>query len=165
MCGVFPKLGTEIGVTSLKFGILVAMMGLGRTLVFALGTWKNTWVRDRRICTLAQVLAAGTVAVIPFTNAHWWLGLVFASIGIETGTTYYRSLYASLAGEHSRGLKSGIHEATLFMGMFTGAVGGGLLAHLWDIRAPYIPIASFAFIVLIIQEVLFRRNKRVYQNP
>ncbi len=99
--------------------------------------------------------------MVPFTNAHWWLGLVFASIGIATGIAYYRSLYASLAGESSRGLKSGAHEAILFLGILAGSAGGGMLAHFWDIRAPYIPIAGLAFLVLIIQEVLPRANKTI----
>ncbi len=154
MCGIFPKLGIEIGITSSKFGVLVAIMGLGRTLMFVLGMRRSIWVRDRWISTLAQALAAGTVAMVPFTNAHWWLSLVFASIGIATGIAYYRSLYASLAGESSRGLKSGAHEAILFLGILAGSAGGGALAYFWDIRAPYIPIAGLAFLVLIIQVVL-----------
>ncbi len=161
MCSVFPKLGIEIGITSSKFGVFVGIMGLGRTLVFVLGMWRSRWLCDRRISMPVQALAASAMAMVPFSNAHWRIGLVFALIGIATGIAYYRSLYASLAGEGSRGLKSGIHEATLVAGILTGSVGGGVLAHFWDIRAPYIPIAGLALLVLIIQGLVPRANKTI----
>lgn len=154
MYSVFPKLGSELGITSAKFGVLIFLTGCGRTLTFALGTRWSRWLRDWRLCGLAQLAAVGMVATVCVASAYWWLAVVFVSVGLATGAAYYRSLYMSLEGEGSRGLNSGLHEAILFVGILSGSVGGGAIAHVWHLRAPYVPIAGFALLILIVQIIL-----------
>ena len=154
MSGVFPKLGFEIGVTSLTFGLFMFLLGCGRSLMFLIGFRWSQWLRDWRVAGLAQLLAAGMVATVSRVSSHYWLGLVFGILGLALGTTYYRGLYTSLEGAASRGLKSGIHEAALLVGILIGSLGGGGLAQFWGLRTPYIPCASFVVLLVIAQTML-----------
>lgn len=160
MGGVFPKLGSEIGVTSAIFGLFICLMGVGRSLVFLLGFRWSNWVRDWRLAALAQVVAAGMVATVSRTNSHVWLGLVFVTLGLSMGVTYHRGIYTSIKGAASRGMKSGRHEAALLMGVLLGSLGGGALAHFWGLRMPYLPMACLAVLLVIVQIVLIASARR-----
>lgn len=151
MSGVFPKLGSEIGVTSTTFGVFICLMGVGRSLLFLLGFRWSRWLRDWRLTVLAQILAAGMVATVSRTNSHVWLGLVFVTLGLSFGATYYRGLYTSLEGAASRGMKSGMHEAALLAGILLGSLGGGSVAHFWGLRQPYFPMACFTVLLVTVQ--------------
>jgi len=160
MSGVFPKLGTEIGVTSALFGAFICLHGLGRTFVFLSSFWWSGWLRDWRLCALAQVAAAVMVATVCVASSHWWLLLVFVSMGFSIGSAYYRSLYLSLEGGGSSGLKSSLHESALFVGILIGSVGGGTIAHFWGLRAPYVPMGALVLTLVIVQVLLILSAKR-----
>ena len=164
MSGVFPKLGSEIGVTSTIFGLFVCLMGVGRSLLFLLGFRWNKWLRDWRLAALGQVVAAGMVATVSRTNSHAWLGLVFVTLGLSMGVTYYRGIYTSLEGAASRGMKSGMHEAALLTGILLGSLGGGALAHFWGLRTPYLPMACMAVLLVIVQAALIASARKAAAN-
>jgi len=149
--GVFPKLGQQIGVNSFVFGVLVFGIGLGRTCMFALGFRWSRCLQDWRTGTLGQLVAAAMVATVAGASAHWWLMLVFVSVGLGMGINFYRGLYVSLEGEGPRGVKSGLHEAALVSGLLAGSLGGGVLAKVWGLRAPYIPVAALVIILVALQ--------------
>jgi len=154
MGGVFPKLGERIGVESDTFGLLMALMGLTRTAVFFSGFAGHILFRDWKVSALAQIVAATLVATVCRASAHWWLALVFAGIGLSFGTAFHLSLYRSLKGEGYRGLKTGVHEAVLLSGLLAGSIGGALLAHLYGLRAPYVPVALLVSLLTAAQVVL-----------
>ena len=154
MMNVFPMFGKTIGVTPTIFGGLIALVGLVRTGVFVMGGLGASWPRDWRLSLFVQVAAAALVALTGVVGSCWWAALVFASLGLGMGLSYYVSLYASLEGEGSRGIKSGLHEAALMGGLMLGAVGGGVVAHRWGLRAPYAPVAGLALVIVIAQMLL-----------
>jgi len=163
MGGVFPRLGTEIGVTSVVFGFLIALNGLMRSGVFLGGFLGLRWLRDWRFSVAGQLLAAAMVGPIVAVSSKLWLAAAFAAMGIAGGTNYYVSLYASLEAPGSRALKSGIHEAALLAGLLFGTFGGGALAHKWGLRAPYLPMAGVVVVLAGLQVVLqlaARRRER-----
>jgi hypothetical protein len=154
MSGVFPRLGTEIGVSATLFGALMAVAGLMRTGVFFSALRGATWPGSWRLSVAVQVAGALLMATISVAAALPWLVLVFASLGTALGMAYYVSLYASLEDEGSRGMKSGIHEAALVGGVLVGTFGGGSIAQTWGLRAPYVPIAALAVLLVVAQSVL-----------
>jgi len=151
LTGVFPELGKSLGVTSAVFGVLVAVFGMGRTLVYlsALTRWRH--LQDWRLAAVAQLAAAGMVATLSRASAHLWLAAVFAVMGFAAGAAYYLGLYRSLEGAGSRSLKSGMHEAALLAGLLVGALGGGILAKVSGLRAPYVPAACTVAALVVVQ--------------
>lgn len=160
MMGVFPRLGKDIGIGASKFGLLVATAGMGRTVMFALGMWKSNIVRDWRFSGIVQLAAAGMVATLCRAESYWWIACVYVVLGISFASTYYRSLYASLEGAGSKGMRSSVHEAVLFAGILIGSVGGGEIAERWALRSPYVPIACLVVLFGIVQLVLVGAARR-----
>jgi MFS family permease len=154
MSGVFPKLGVEIGIEAALFGLLMFILGAGRTLIFILSFYQSHIVHNWKLCVISQLTAAILVGTVSLICSIWWLFIVFISIGIALGTTYYRSLYTSLSGGGATGLKSSIHEASLLSGVLIGSVGGGMIAHIWGLRYPYIPIGLLVIILIAVQIIL-----------
>ena len=154
MSGVFPKLGTELGVTAGVFGLFMAGSGLGRSVVFSLGLRWSRRLHGWGWAAVTQVLAGGMVASVARASSHLWLALVFVSLGLALGVNYFRGLYKSLEHAGSRGLKSGLHEAALLGGILLGSLGGGAAAKQWGLRAPYAPAGIWVLTLVALQAVL-----------
>ncbi|MFP4028748.1 MAG: MFS transporter [Candidatus Brocadiia bacterium] len=154
MTGVFPDLGTTIGVGSGLFGLLVAALGLARTAVFWASFRGASAPHKWGLSIVVQIISACLLATVALASSHLWLGVVFVFLGLTLGFVYSLSLYASLADVGSRGLKSGLHEAALLGGILLGTVGGGVVAHKFGLRTPYIPAAGIVLCLVIIQIVL-----------
>jgi predicted MFS family arabinose efflux permease len=160
MLDVFPSRGLDIGVTPSRFGVFVFLLGFARSLMFLLGFRWSRRLRDRRGAMLAQVAAAGMLATVSVASSHVWLALVCGTIGLASGVTYYQGSYASLESIGARGLRSGLLDASVVAGSLVGALGGGALARFVDKRAPYVPIAGMAMLLVIAQMVLMRGVRR-----
>ena len=154
MSGVFPKLGTELGVTAGVFGLFMAGMGLGRSVVFSLGLRWSRRLHGWGLAAATQVVAGAMVASVARASSHLWLALVFASLGVALAVNYFRGLYKSLEHAGSRGLKSGLHEAALLGGILLGSLGGGAAAKQWGLRAPYAPAGIWVLTLVALQAVL-----------
>jgi len=154
MSSVFPKLGTRLGVDVAVFGLLMAGLALGRSVVFLLGLRWSRCLHDWRLAMSAQILAGLMVASVATAQSRIWLALVFLAVGLAFGVNYYRGLYKSLEGAGSRGLKSGLHEATLLVGILLGSLGGGWLAKNFGLRAPYVPAGILVAVLLLAQAAL-----------
>ncbi|MBS3764735.1 MAG: MFS transporter [Planctomycetes bacterium] len=154
MTGVFPKLGTTIGIESGIFGLMVAALGLARTGVFWASFQGARAPHKWSLSVIAQIVSAALIATLATASNHLWLGLVYIFIGITLGFVYSLSLYASLADVGSRGLKSGLHEAALLGGILLGTVGGGVVANRFGLRTPYIPAAAVVLCLVVVQITL-----------
>jgi len=152
--GVFPKLGMTIGIHAGLFGMLMAGLGLGRTCMFLVGLRNARLACSPWLGLSAQLVAGGLVASVAFASSFWHLAAVFVSAGMALGANYYRGLFKSLEHPGSRGLKAGMHEATLLTGVLIGALGGGAIAKHWGLRAPYVPAALGVLLLVIVQTVL-----------
>ncbi len=161
---VFPALGKKIGVDAGLFGLFMAGLGLGRTVIFLLGLKWGRRLHDWRLSVAMQLTTATVVATLFVASSHWWLAIVFLTIGINVGVNYYRGLYKSLEGEGSRGLKAGIHEAILVGGMLCGSFGGGVLAHVFGLRIPYAVIPLLALLLAFAQMALIISVRRARTN-
>ncbi|MFC1671814.1 MFS transporter [Planctomycetota bacterium] len=160
MMSVFPRLGTDMGIDVSKFGFLVSIAGTGRTIMFALSMVKGSVFRDWRFSAVAQAAAVVMVATICRAESYWWMGCVYAVLGVTFASTYYRSLYTSLEGAGSKGFRGAVHEAVLFAGILIGSVGGGELADRLNLRSPYVPIAGFVLLLNAVQIVLALKARK-----
>ncbi len=164
MSGVFPGLGNEIGVGATSFGFLMAGLALGRTLVFLVGMRRGRNLRHWAPAMATQLLAGAMVASVGGTESKAWLACVFLAIGAALGVNYYRGLFISLEGAGSRGLKAGLHEAALLTGVLLGSLGGGAVAKIRGLRAPYAPAGLCVLLLLVLQGFLLVSASRARRN-
>ena len=160
MYGVFPRLGKDLGVTTPVFGAFLFILGMGRFAMFLHGYFGSRLVQNWRAALAIQWVAGVMVATVVTASAHWWLALVFLATGMGLGVSYYRGLYASLAGEGARGKKSGVHEATILMGALLGSFAGGVLADTVHLRAPYPAAVAMVSLLGLAQIALMASAKR-----
>jgi len=164
MSNVFPKFGQGIGINAMLFGMLIAILGIGRSLVFLWGMKRRRTLESYKFGALCQIVAALLTATLFRASANAWLIIVFAAVGLNMGVAYYRALYQSLENERSRGMKSGVHEATLLLGALLGSFGGGAIAQGWGVRTPY-PVFGLTALLLVSAQVLLATSaKRARKN-
>ena len=160
LLGVFPRLAETMGVAAGEFGMLSALSALGRCAMFAVAFTGAAWVRRWPLMGAAQLVAAGMVATLSFASDHFWLAAVFLVVGVAGGLNYNRALYVSLRHPGGRGLKSGLHEATLVFGVLLGSLGGGWVVSVWGLRAPYVPVAVLTVALSAVQPALILLSRR-----
>jgi hypothetical protein len=134
--------------------VLLACLGLGRTLAFSAGLGRGGWTRDWRTTVLLQLAAIALVGEVSRREGFGWLALAFAAVGVSSGAAYYLALYRSLEGEGSRGFKSGMHEASLLGGVLLGSLGGGWAASTWGLRVPYPMLGVLCILLVVAQAAL-----------
>jgi len=152
--GVFPRLGGTLGVDAAGFGLLMAGLGLGRTAVFFAGFRHGDRMHGWPLAAATQLLAAALVASVARADSSAWFFVVFLGLGAALGVNYFRGLYKSLENAGLRGLKSGLHEATLLGGVLLGSLLGGAMAKGYGLRAPYVPVACLAVVLTAVQGAL-----------
>jgi len=159
MMSVFPKLGEQLGVTATLFGVFVAGQSLGRTGIFMLGIRWGTRLHGWPLAVGMQLVAGGMVLSVSRAESHVWLALVFLIMGLNGGINYYRGLYTSLKAGGGRGFRSAMNEASLMGGMLVGSFGGGIVADVWHVRAPYLLMAGLTVLLAAAQIILIASAK------
>jgi branched-chain amino acid transport system ATP-binding protein len=153
---VFGVLGPDIrdhfGLSNTKLGILVALTLIGGLIVeVPLGYFADRLPRVR-----FAVIGAALWALFGFGTglAPTVLILVFMRIGAGLGravvTPTHNSLIADYYPIESRTDAYGVHRLADPVGEFTGAAIGGLLAHLFGWRVPFLVfiVPTLVFVVL-----------------
>lgn len=155
---LFPKLGSELGFSSSAIGFFVFLMFLAQTMVFFILGKTTRWHYRLLPIVLFQILAilALLVPVLTSTAAYFIFAMVF--LGLSSGMTYFSSLFYSLYGFIDKGKKSGIHEAFLGTGALFGPLIGGIVAHRFGIRAPYVAAALLLVAAITLELILSRRH-------
>ena len=159
---LFPKLAVEMDVPADQHGFMIAMMRLFIIGVYLLMHWFSFWHFRFRLAILSQALAvAGLLLLAGATDVwHLWLGL--AALGQSTGFNYFASLYYSTTGSSDarRASASGIHEATLAIGLAAGSGVGGLIGELAGVRWSYMLGAAVIVLMVGTQVAVYLRHTR-----
>ena len=95
----------------------------------------------------AQIVGLGGLLLLIRATTQTGLTVGLVGLGLLLGFNYFASLYYSTTSSHdqNKGLASGIHEATLGLGIAAGAFLGGLAGAAMGPRAPY----QFSILVLV----------------
>jgi len=159
---LFPKLAENLGIPSEHHGMMLALRRaavIGTFLLMhAFGFWRYRFYPS----LILQVAAVGGLLVLTWAHHVGILTAGLTGLAVLAGYNYFASLfYSSDAGtDHRRGLASGIHEATLLLGLSAGAVAGGLAGEFWGVRAPYVLAACVICVLIVPQIVLYVRRVR-----
>ena len=116
---------------------------------------------------ILQAAAVGGLAVLMWADRIGIVALGLIGLAVLAGYNYFASLfYSSDAGtDHRRGLSSGIHEATLLLGLGAGAIIGGIAGELWGLRAPYALAAGVIGLLILPQIAIFLQRVRPLRRP
>jgi len=156
---IFPKLGTELGISPSFLGLLMFTFSLSQTLTFYVLGITHKW--HYRIFPLAffQLIAVVGFAVVFMTSSSLLFFLAFVLIGMSIGMTHSSSLFYSINVTSQRGPSAAIHETVLGTGGLFGPLMGGLIAQEFSLRAPYLLTAVIIAIGILIQMVLIKGFK------
>lgn len=153
---VFPKLGTQLGISPMFLGLLMLTLCLSQTLTFYVLGAIRQWHYRMVPLVFFQLLAIIGLVVFFMISSLPLFFLAFVFMGVGIGMTYSSSLFYSLNIAYRRGPSAAIHETVLGAGNLLGSLMGGIVAQKFSLRAPYLVLATVVLGGILIQ-VLIRR--------
>jgi MFS family permease len=147
---LFPKLISDLGISTDILGILLSLIGLAQVIVFLAVSKNNRW--EFRFFPLAavQVLAACGLLLLVMTDSTFAFACAMLLLGTSLGATFTASIFYSLLSGGG-GRRTGIHESIVGSGYFLGPLVGGIAAQHLGSRAPYLLSAVVMLIVVLFQ--------------
>ncbi len=161
---IFRKLGSELGQSPGFHGFLLFAYGVPRTLIFLIGCKYNRWIHNVHHILWAQALGCVALLLMYHASTKPLFTLAFAMMGTSAGIILSVSLYTLLSTDGERGKKSGIHEGFFGGGFCLGALMGGILAHFFELRTPFLVFAGFNALLIVVQAFLFRADGKTTES-
>ena len=155
---IFQKLIYDMGMEPRVFGrMMMCQTGAQFLMFFILGSTER-WHYKFAPLLAFQVLGSMGFLAVWLTNSPglWVIGLV--AIGLNTGMTYFSSIYYSLCGDVDLGSSTGWHETIIHSGVFFSTIIGGFLADYIGLKSPYIFCAVVMLVGLPVQLSILRKN-------
>jgi len=136
---LFPKYAAQVGFSATLVSVLLFTATLAQTAVFLV--FRNTAFWHYRYWPLLITTAGAGASffLLGHMSSLWALPALFLLIGLFLGTSYFSSIYYSMARPNAGVESAAWHEMTLGLGSTFGPIVGGVFAE----RAGSI-IASFA---------------------
>jgi MFS family permease len=162
LINVFPDMGKGLlHYSALRWGVLLAMVPITRTLMFLYWQRHWGWTYRARYLLGFQILLPLAAIVIIFNSSYVVFLITFAVIGVGMSQTYFSSIYYGMDSDHSHEKRGGIHEAALGSGNAVGTPLAGWFASAsgW-VRAPYLFAFLFLTAAMILQVFLYLTRKR-----
>jgi len=155
---LFPDLAVRLGVAPEHHGLMLAIMRGVIIATYFLMHRLAFWHRRFSVALVAQAIAIIGLLVLSQAQTKLGLTLGLCALGLLLGFNYFASLYYSTTGhaEKQKGLVTGIHEATLGLGMAVGCVVGGYTGVVLGPRAPYLLGAAVIVCAAVAQIIVYR---------
>jgi MFS family permease len=159
---LFPRLAVDLSVPADYHGSMLAGARLVTIATYLLMHHSHFWHYRFSTSLVAQFIAVGGLALLIVADTIPELALALAAISLLGGYNYFASIYYSSTGgtDEKRGFASGMHEATLGVGIAAGSFFGGLFGTFSGKRGPYIlALAVFLFLIAV-QIIIYLRHVR-----
>jgi MFS family permease len=155
------KSGLGGGHAETLFGLVLGAIYGTQTLFFVVLQRGSRWTYRRALLYVTQLLAGAGAVAVTFVTSDAAILAAASLVGLGLGFANASSIYYSLHGPADHGKYAGVHEAVLGAGSFLVPLAGGALADLnHDLRMPYWLIGGLTLMVLLIQEIVYRRRPR-----
>ncbi|MEW6750172.1 MAG: MFS transporter [Candidatus Latescibacterota bacterium] len=155
---LFPKLGTDLGIEPVTLGMLLSVIGLAQTLMFALVARTERWQFRLGPLAAVQGLAAAGLWLLALASSPLLLALALLLQGMLIGATFTASIFYSLHAEGPGGRRTAVHEGLVGSGVFVGPLAGGLVAEHLGPRAPYLLASAVLLCAVLVEAHLLRRR-------
>ncbi len=156
---LFPKLAVSLGVPSDQHGAMIAFSRSVVITTFFAMHYRHFW--RHRFSTAAGAQLMGIVGLLCLSVADSQAGLTLGllSLSVLFGYNYFASLFYSTTGsaENRKGTASGIHEATMALGLAAGSLCGGMAGNVAGVRAPFVLAAVVIAVLFVLQLFAYRK--------
>jgi len=161
---LFPRLAVGLGIESDLHGAILAGMRVVAIAVYLVLHRTGFWQYRFAANSVVQLTAMGGLLVVFFAGTAPMLLLGLSGIALLMGFNYFSGIYYGSSGheEERRGFASGMHEATLGLGIAVGSAAGGLIGTVAGDRSPYLFAAGVIMVLYAIEAALFLRNRRFF---
>lgn len=161
---LFPQLAVSLGVPSNQHGTILALM---RVLIICIYfVLHNTRFWQYRYASTLTVQGAAVTGLLVLYFAQSTLSLYIGVVGLAIliGYDYFSGIYYSNSGndDRKRGFASGMHEASLGLGIAAGSVSGGIVGTFLGERSPYLLAVLVIIILTFVQARLIIKNKKAW---
>lgn len=150
---LFPKLTSDLGISSDILGLLLSLIGVAQVFVFYVVSRNNHWEFKFAPLVAVQILAACGLLLLVFADTTLAFACSMLCLGVALGITFTASIFYSLLSGGG-GRRTGIHESIIGSGYFLGPLVGGVAAQHIGSRAPYLLAAVVIFIFVLLQTYL-----------
>ncbi|UER55198.1 MFS transporter [Kineosporiaceae bacterium SCSIO 59966] len=153
--GLFPLLfagsGLPVDRVGLLFALYPAVWGVGQLLTGALS---DRWGR-KHLVTAGMATQAAALAVIASADAFtpWAVGTVVLGAGTAMVYPTLLAVVGDVAHPVWRGRAVGVYRVWRDLGYAVGAVAGGVVADLWDLRAAVWAAAAVSLLSALVVAV------------
>jgi MFS family permease len=154
---LFPKLATDLGISTSLLGILLALIGLGQVTMFVILARTERWQFRGAPMVAIQALAMAGLLGFAYGTSTACFAVAMVLQGLLIGATFTSSIFYSLHAKGSEGKRTGIHEGIIGSGVFLGPLVGGLVAEHVGPRAPYLVAAGVLAAAVLVELLLLRR--------
>ena len=158
---LLPDLAVSEKIGSDLHGYMLAGMRGVVIATYLVLYFSRFWHHRFTAAVVSQAVAMGGLIVVANADSVWVLCLGLAALGQLAGYNYLAGLHYSTSGsvDERRGAASGMHEATLTMGMAAGSICGGLIAAAAGPRAPYMLAAGVVGLLAIAQAIMYAAHR------
>ena len=153
---LLPRLAVGLDIPADQHGVILASMRVTAIGVYILLHKTSFWHFRFSVNLIVQLVCAVGLFAIYFAQGSLLLIVGVSFVAILVGFNYFSGIYYGSAGheESKRGFASGMHEATLGIGVAIGSAGGGILGSIAGERFPYF-LASVVVIGLVVLQIFY----------
>ena len=163
---LFPSLMVELKVLPHRHGTLLAISRVVVIAMYLVMHRLTFWHHRFWVNGVSQAVAILGLVLIATGQGLWPITIGLLCLSQLVGYNYFASLYYSTTGaiQERKGAASGLHEASLALGLAAGSIVGGLVGDLLGGRAPYHLAACVIATVLAAQGGLITIRARVAEK-
>ncbi len=158
---LFPQLAVSLGVPADQHGTILALMRVMVICVYLVLHSTRFWqYRFGANLTVQACAIAGLISIyFAQSPVHLYFGVL--GIAILIGFDYFSGIYYGNTGhgDEKRGFASGMHEASLGLGIAAGSAAGGVLGEVIGDRVPYLLAIGVLLVLTCAQMALFIKRR------
>ncbi len=156
---MFPRIGESLGYSPTLVGRIMFAVGAAQLIGFEVARLSSRWQYRRAPLMAMVVFTLGGQLLAQYTSSPWLFALSFFIIGAATSLTFVSGItYALHLSAEGRGLRAGIHEAVVGVGLVIGPLFGGLAAQYIGLKAPFGVAAAVCGLMLVAQLIVAPRR-------
>jgi MFS family permease len=163
----FPRLAVSLGIPAEMHGSMLAGSRVIVLATFVAMHLSTFWRHRLWPAMLIQVIACCGLMLLAIAQSVALLTLGLSALAMLIGCNYFASLYYTTTGAtaQDKGRASGIHEATLALGLTAGSLCGGIAGTWFTARAPFWLAAAVVGGLIFAQFVVQARLSSRVSDP
>jgi MFS family permease len=163
---LFPQLAVSLGVPSNQHGTILAIMRITVICVYLILHHTRFWQYRYASTLTVQATAVVGLLILYFAQNPSSLYIGVLGLALLIGFDYFSGIYYSNTGneDKKRGFASGMHEASLGLGIAAGSLSGGIAGNFLGDRIPYLLAVIVIGCLTVLQVRLFVKRRKNWKK-